>query len=116
MVQRDGFDDRIGQAPEAKQIGTDLGVSRSEFFLFEEPDRLAGLGRFFEDASVLLGQTGGHDQFTDIVQQAGEEILVFDPVVAIFEFGDASGAQAGGAAMLGEVVDGEMRDGLLVKL
>jgi hypothetical protein len=68
MMQRDGFDHRVGQAPKAEQISAQFGVRRAKYLPLDFPHRAAGLARGAQNRFVAFRQAGSQNQLPDIME------------------------------------------------
>ena len=76
VMERHRLDDHRRQAPDAKQVGADLGVRRAELRALEQRQRQAFAHRLRGDAAVGVGEAVRQHQLARVVKQTRDERLV----------------------------------------
>src|SRR5436190_23152850 len=92
VVQFHRANNRLGQSPKPEQIAADVRVGRAENLLFDLVNRNFLVARLADDAFVFLVSVRGQNQFSNVVQQSGNEALLCFVKLKSFFLGDDSSA------------------------
>src|SRR5207245_11563378 len=105
MMEGQGFDNRIRQAPEPQQIGPDLSVRGSQQSALRFPHRSAGYLCLCEGGTVEIRQVRSEDQLTNVVQQAGHERMIDHMPIRLRFLGNTFGTDTRSQAVLPEDIE-----------
>src|SRR5262245_48252621 len=105
MIEGQGFDNRIRQAPEPQQIGPYLGVCGPQQGTLGFPYRGAVCLRLHAGSPVEIRQVCCEDQRANVVQQAGHKGMIDHLPVLLLFLGNTLGTGTRGQAVLPEDID-----------
>lgn len=105
MMKTRGLDEQIGHAMTFEILGAEFGVVHAKDFVLDEQEIAATLERLMMNLSEMIGKRPSHDDFTHIVNEAGDVIRVIGRCLRGFH--DLMGENGGADAMLPKFAPGK---------